>query len=98
LALDVYCWLAYRLHVLSGPTPITWKALKDQFGQGFGRLDHFRRQFRQTLDLALSVYPAAKVEVHDRGITLHPSPAPIATKPVRLVAVGRQRLKGPTAP
>ena len=23
LALDVYCWLAYRLHVLAGPTPIT---------------------------------------------------------------------------
>lgn len=88
LALDVYCWLAYRLHVLNGPTPISWKALKDQFGQGFGRLDHFRKQFRHTLVLAQSVYPAANVDVHERGVTLNPSPAPVAPKAVRLAAVG----------
>lgn len=88
LALDVYCWLAYRLHVLNGPTPISWKALKDQFGQGFGRLDHFRKQFRHTLELAQSVYPTANVDVHERGVTLNPSPAPVAPKAVRLAAVG----------
>ncbi len=92
LALDVYCWLAFRLHVLSQPTPISWKALKEQFGQGFGRLDHFRRQFKQTLDLALSVYPAAKVEVHERGVTLLPSAAPVATKFVRLATLGGRLL------
>jgi hypothetical protein len=92
LALDVYCWLAYRLHVLNAPTPISWKALKDQFGQGFGRLDHFRKQFRHTLELAQSVYPAAKVDVHERGVTLNPSPAPVAPKAVRLVTVGGRAL------
>src|SRR5215218_6847579 len=30
LALDVYCWLAYRLHILQGPTPISWQALHTQ--------------------------------------------------------------------
>jgi hypothetical protein len=75
-----------------GLTLLSWKALKEQFGQGFGRLDHFRRQFKQTLDLALSVYPAAKVEVHERGVTLLPSPAPVATKAVRLAATGGRAL------
>ena len=36
MALDLYAWLAYRLHSLSGPRPITWRALNEQFGQGFG--------------------------------------------------------------
>jgi Plasmid encoded RepA protein len=78
LALDVYCWLAYRLHVLSAPTPITWKALHAQFGQAFARRDHFRQQFRHTLELALSVYPAANVERNERGVIIHPSPPPVA--------------------
>jgi hypothetical protein len=35
LALDVYVWLAYRLHSLTRPTPVTWAALHGQFGAGF---------------------------------------------------------------
>jgi len=27
MALDLYCWLAYRLHALTEPTPIGWRAL-----------------------------------------------------------------------
>ena len=97
LALDVYCWLAYRLHVLKSPTPISWSALKEQFGQGFGRLDHFRRQFRHTLTMALSVYPEAKIEDQARGILLYPSPAPVAPKTLRLVtgAVKPKQLPAP---
>ena len=85
LALDVYCWLAYRLHVLTTATPVTWKALHVQFGQSFARRDHFRQQFKHTLELALSVYPAAKVEMNERGVTMHPSPPPVAAKGPRLV-------------
>ena len=33
-ALDIYCWLAYRLHSLDRPCPITWTALHAQFGAG----------------------------------------------------------------
>ena len=85
LALDVYCWLAYRLHVLTTATPVTWKALHVQFGQSFARRDHFRQQFKHTLELALSAYPAAKVEMNERGVTMHPSPPPVAAKGPRLV-------------
>jgi hypothetical protein len=76
LALDVYCWLAYRLHALSGPTPISWQALQTQFGQSVEKLFHFKAHFKETLALALAVYPEAKALLTDRGVTLYPSPKP----------------------
>ena len=86
MAIDVYCWLAYRLHVLSTPTPISWKALYAQFGSGIARLDKFRACFRSTLELAMSVYPEAKVEVDRRGLTLLPSRPPVSPRVVSMAA------------
>lgn len=88
MALDVYCWLAYRLHVLSAPTPVSWRALHIQFGQTYARLDHFRRQMRDLLALATAVYPDAQVDEDDRGVILKPSPAPVTSKSTRLLLVG----------
>ena len=88
MALDVYCWLAYRLHALTDPTPISWRALHQQFGRGVKRLDHFKDQFKETLALALAVYPDAEVEVHERGVTLRPSRPPVAPSSPRVVAIG----------
>lgn len=87
MALDVYCWLAYRLHALSEPTPIGWRALHQQFGRGVKRLDHFKDQFKDTLNLATAVYPDADVDVHERGITLRPSRAPVAPSTPRIIAL-----------
>ena len=86
-ALDVYCWLAYRLHALPNPTEVSWQALHTQFGSAYGRLRDFRTRFIPTLTLATAVYPEAKVEVNDnKGVILHPSPAPTPTagRPRRL--------------
>ena len=82
LALDVYCWLAYRLHSLSGPITITWKAVHAQFGRSVARLDHFKEHFRTVLELAMSVYPDADVEEAASGIglILRPSKPPISAK------------------
>ena len=80
MALDVYCWLSYRLHVLKLPTPVTWAALKAQFGAGFGKLAQFKYKFQPNLQLALAVYREAKVEVDERGLVLHPSRPPVAPK------------------
>ena len=80
MALDIYCWLAYRLHVLPGPRPVSWSALQGQFGSGIKRLDHFRPIFLQNLELALAVYPDAQVETGDRGLTLAPSRSPVSPK------------------
>jgi hypothetical protein len=77
-ALDAYAWLAYRLHSLTGPKLVAWRALMSQFGAGFGRLDNFRMRFLPNLKLALAVYPEAKVEVGDNGLVLHPSRPPVA--------------------
>lgn len=84
MAIDVYCWLAYRLHSLDKPTFISWKALHAQFGTAVGLLRNFRAFFRTTLDLALSVYPEAKVTVEERGLTLIPSRPPVSPKVVSL--------------
>src|SRR5271165_692315 len=62
-ALDVYCWLAYRLHALAGPN----------------------------LALAISVYPAARVDVTDTGLLLHPSRPPVAPKQIQIAVVHCQR-------
>jgi len=93
MALDVYCWLAYRLHALAEPTPIGWRALHQQFGRGVKRLDHFKDQFRETLALATAVYPDAEVELHERGVTLKPSRPPVAPNSPRLLATGGRPLR-----
>ena len=91
-AIDIYCWLAYRLHALSSPAQVSWKALHAQFGTSVARLDNFRSFFRPALDLALAVYPEAKVDVHERGVTLRPSRPPVSPKVVSL-ASRQARLK-----
>jgi hypothetical protein len=85
-ALDVYIWLAYRLHILQGPKLVTWKALKAQHGSSYKELYHFKARFPALLGLAKAVYPDAKVEVIDTGVLLRPSRPPVSP---RLVAIGR---------
>lgn len=82
VALDVYCWLAYRLHSLASPREVPWKALHAQFGRGTAQIFHFKPTFRQALELALSVYPDARVDMDERGVTLKPSRPPVAPKVV----------------
>jgi hypothetical protein len=77
-ALDIYAWLAYRLHSLPSPRPVSWRALRPQFGASFGRLDNFRARFLANLKLAMAVYPFARVDVTDAGLVLHPSRPPVA--------------------
>jgi hypothetical protein len=92
MAIDVYCWLAYRLHSLSAPKLITWKALHAQFGRGLARLDHFRWYFTQNVHLAMAVYPEANVDMDNRGLTLKPSRPPVAPKVFALGSA--KRIKG----
>jgi hypothetical protein len=78
MAIDLYVWLAYRLHVLVGPVEVGWSALRRQFGEGYKELRFFRRDVLPSLKLALAVYPEAHVEIDERaGLTLYPSPSPV---------------------
>jgi hypothetical protein len=91
VALDVYCWLAYRLHSLSTPITVSWKALHAQFGRSVARLDHFKDHFRTVLALATSVYPDANIEEADSGIGLILKPSKPPVMP-RQNGAGRLRL------
>ena len=89
LSLDLYVWLAYRLHSLSRPQPISWPSLYAQFGAGYDQMKHFKPRFVQALQYALAAYPDAKVEPADDGVVLHPSRPPIAP-PAGVRAWGRR--------
>jgi hypothetical protein len=77
LALDVYCWLSSRLFTLTAPVTVSWKTLHSQYGRGVAREDHFRDHFRVALQLALSVYPEARIEAVGGGLRLMPSRPPV---------------------
>ena len=79
MALDIYAWLAQRLHRIdrSRPQFITWKAIKDQFGWNYKRMNKFREVFLRALVQAHSQYRAARIEYDERGMTLRNSPPPI---------------------
>ena len=77
MAIDLYIWLAYRLHHLKRSTRVPWPALHRQFGGGFAQARQFRAHAREALALALAAYPEAQVRVDDESVTLMPSPAPM---------------------
>jgi hypothetical protein len=83
--LDVYCWLAYRLHVLPHARTVSWPALYAQFGSSYKKLAHFRMRFIDSLKVALAVYPDAEVDLDEKGLILKPSRPPVAP---RLFSVG----------
>jgi hypothetical protein len=78
LDLDIYAWLAQRLHrIKGGPQTITWQALKTQFGPDYDRLRDFRRKFGLALKTVLTAYPSARIEEVDTGLVLRNSPPPV---------------------
>lgn len=80
LALDIYAWLANRLHRIPTGKPVTvsWAALHAQFGQGYARIDHFRAVFRVALKEVLALYRTARIDHHNER------------KPVRTYVQGGQ--------
>lgn len=86
LGIDLYSWLAQRLHRVNPNRPafISWAALKQQFGPDYGRMDNFKAFFRKTLRQVLSRYKAARIELDSHGMRLHNSPPPVAKRLVML--------------
>lgn len=79
MALDVYAWMAQRLHRVDPfkPVLVPWPALQAQFGWHYERLRKFREIFNQTVGLVHGQYRAARIELDDRGMTLRCSPSPV---------------------
>lgn len=82
MALDVYVWLAQRLHRVPTGRPqfLAWATLYEQFGQGFARIRDFRRQFLHTLHQVGAAYPSARISADEGGLTLSHSPPPVAPR------------------
>jgi len=77
LSLDIYIWLAYRLHSLKAPTTLSWTAITAQFGAGFRVPRQFRAYFLEALGAAMAAYPDARVDIEADGLRLRPSRPPI---------------------
>ena len=84
LALDVYAWLAYRLHRIEGRgVTVHWAPLREQFAQEYTGKDadkNFKGAFLPQLRKVLAVYPQAKVKPVRGGLLLLGSPPPIPYK------------------
>jgi hypothetical protein len=90
LGLDLYTWLAQRLHRIpvGKPVFVPWggpNGLWTQFGHGYGRLRDFKTFLRRILGQVKAAYPDARFELDDRGMKLYHSPPPVlkraTTKP-----------------
>ena len=82
MSLDLYVWLAWRLHTLERETPISWPSIFGQFGEGYRELRHFKPRFVEALGAAVAAYPESRVELDDNGIKLRPSRPPIAKREI----------------
>jgi hypothetical protein len=80
MGLDLYAWLAQRLHRIPvGKRQfIPWPRLKEQFGSDYARLRKFREVFMQGMRQVCAVYPAAKIDVTGQGLFLYRSLPPVA--------------------
>jgi len=63
MVIDVYIWLALRLHALSKDVLVSWPALHAQFGAGFQLVRKFGAHFIGCLEFAMAAYPDAGVSV-----------------------------------
>ena len=80
LALDMYFWLAHRLHRVEKPVTVHWRNLRQQFGQEYKGAEadkNFKKAALPALRAALAVYPSARVDLVTGGLRLLPSPPPV---------------------
>jgi hypothetical protein len=80
LAIDMYCWLTYRVSYLKEATPVTWAQLHGQFGADYARLRDFKGKFGAALRKVQTVYPAINLLITETGLTLLPSKTHIPMK------------------
>jgi hypothetical protein len=78
MVIDIYIWLAYRLHALKRDVDVGWPALYAQFGAGFKSIKRFKQHFADCVALAVAAYPEARVSISGYGMLLQPSRPAIA--------------------
>lgn len=77
MALDIYCWLTYRMSYLHKKTGIPWQALAAQFGSNYANdaqgIRNFKRHFIDQLKKVNCVYPDIKIDYDSSSLILMPS-------------------------
>jgi len=86
MGLDVYTWLAQRLHRVDPKKAafVPWVSLKEQFGHEYGRMVDFRRVFTRTLKQVKVVYRDAHFTLDGQGMRLNNSPPPVLRRVVQI--------------
>ena len=86
MALDIYTWLAQRLHRVDPRKAafVPWVSLKEQFGQGYGAMNNFRRVFKTALRQVSAVYREARYTEDGRGMRLLQSRPPVLPRAFRI--------------
>jgi hypothetical protein len=96
MALDIYCWLTYRLSYLQRDALIPWELLQMQFGADYAQdprgLINFKRKFLLRLKNVMVIYDKAKVYNSDHGLLLKPSPPHVPKRLIPELAKSRRRL------
>lgn len=80
--LDIFFWLGYRLYNIDKTTLIPWKALADQFGEGYSRPRDFAAAFDDDVKAIVQVFPNLPVKVDEFGIHLQPAEPEALALPV----------------
>lgn len=84
MAMDVYCWLTYRMSYLERPSKtIPWRALQSQFGCDYARTRTFKERFVEKTCQVLALYPEARLTIRRSGIILRPSPTHVSPKSIQ---------------
>ena len=73
MALDIYCWITYRISYIEDEVTIPWENLKFQFGSNYKRTRDFKRYFVSQLGKVQAIYPHAHIVRNSEGLTLYPS-------------------------
>lgn len=81
--IDIYYWLTHRLHGLSKPLPISWEALKEQFGEGYSRERDFRAKFAEELKHIGEVFPKLPATLDENGMKLKPADSSVLAIPAQ---------------
>lgn len=89
LAIDLYCWLTYRLFRADGEGfTVPYAALHRQFGTGYARERAFRQAVLEELKLVSKVYSQIRCEFTPRGLLVDavsrrdlPVPSEVKPKP-----------------
>ena len=80
--LDIIFWLGFRIRG-EGITRISWEALAEQFGEGYARLDNFKRDFVREIAEIKEVFEKLPVRFSDTGIEVSHSVSEVLAIPTK---------------